>query len=127
MIELLVVLVILGLSTSLLAPDMYGLYKRMQAKNELNNIKALVQLNKERSFFSHSNYEIRFSENEISAGPLADTTPEDTLKEQSFRTTFYRFDDKTLVINRGEWQATPNVKLLQAPNQVLLEISFTEE
>ena len=60
-------LVILGLSVSVVAPDMFKMLERVQKREEQMTISETLKLIKEKSFFSTNDYFITFKDNKFSA------------------------------------------------------------
>ena len=60
-------LVILGLSVSVVAPDMFKMLERVQKREEQMTISETLKLIKEKSFFSTNDYFITFQGNQFSA------------------------------------------------------------
>ena len=65
LIELLIVLVILSLSVSIVAPNMFNIVERIQKQNEVKAVDGIVNLIKEVSFFSSSHYLLVSQNNQI--------------------------------------------------------------
>jgi hypothetical protein len=115
-------MVLLGLTISLLAPDMYSLFERVQAKNELTKIKVVAELSVERSFFSGSNLEIIFEEKTviISQVPDKNLTKPKILKK--ITSEFFTFEDTKILITQGIWNGSKVVNLTSSPHEKLNQL-----
>jgi prepilin-type N-terminal cleavage/methylation domain-containing protein len=127
LIELLVVMVLLGLITSLLAPDMYSLLKRTQAKTELSKLRTLAQLSIERSFFSGSNLEIIFEENTVTINQLPDINAAEVTILKIITSEFFTFEDTIILISQGQWQGSKTVNLTKSPDDNLKQLVLLDE
>lgn len=126
LVELLVVMVILGLTSSLVAPDMFSMVKRSQAKTELEKIKAIAELSIERSFFASSKIEITFNDNTVVFSQLNNPIKKENKILRVIESEFFSFETSGVVINKGEWLGNHVIKLTKSPEGKLQEFSLIE-
>lgn len=115
-------MVILGITSSLIAPDMFSMVKRSQAKTELAKIKAIADLSIERSFFSASKFKITFKGNTILFSQVKDSKMLDDKILKTIESEFFTFEDRYIVINKGRWQGSHLVKVIKSPDNKLKEL-----
>jgi type II secretion system protein H len=121
LVELLVVMVILGLTSSLVAPDMFAIVKRSQANTELAKIKAITELSIERSFFAGNQVSITFKDNTVVFSQLDGSTVAKHKVLKTVTSEFFTFEDTVIRINKGKWQGKRLVALTKSPENKLTD------
>lgn len=127
LIELLVVLVIIGITISLIAPDMYKSLQQSQVKNEIAKINQLVDLSKERSFFSANIIELAFKENELVISEFTSKKMVSDKKElKRVLSSFFNFEETVINIQYGHWIGADRVNLVASPDESLTALVLQE-
>ncbi|GLX77589.1 hypothetical protein tinsulaeT_09290 [Thalassotalea insulae] len=112
LIELMIVMLLLGVTTSLVAPDLYNNLQRSKLNTEKLKIRLLAELSVEHSFFSASELQISFEERTMSIHQLPNESKKNKLLKK-ISSSYFDFEKTVITVSHGKWLGEKVVKFSQ--------------